>query len=69
MTPNLETHTDMQEEPENPGTIETSDNLKEDPRTDNELAPLIPGLQTAKDVPPARQTRSGRIVRNMPCYD
>ena len=29
----------------------------------------MPGLQTAQDVPPARQTRSGRIVRNTPRYD
>ena len=68
-TPNLDTHADMPEEPENPGTIETSDNLKEDLRTDNQLAPLMPGLQTAKDVSPARQTRSGRIVRNTPRYN
>ena len=29
----------------------------------------MPGLQTAQDVPPARRTRSGRIVRNTPRYD
>ena len=68
-TPNLDTHADLPEEPENPGTIETSDNLQEDPPADNQLAPLMPGLQTAQDVPPARQTHSGRIVRNMPRYD
>ena len=68
-TPNLDTHADLPEEPENPGTIETSDNLQEDPPADNQLAPLMPGLQTAQDVPPARRTRSGRIVRNTPRYD
>ena len=68
-TPNLDMHADLPEEPENPGTIETSDNLQEDPPADNLLAPLMPGLQTAQDVPPARQTRSGRIVRNTPHYD
>ena len=67
--PNLDTHADLPEEPENPGTIETTDNLQEDPPADSQLAPLTPGLQTAQDVPPARQTCSGRIIRNTPRYD
>ena len=55
----------------NPRSLETNgttDNLQEDPPTDNQPAPLLPGQQTAQDVPPARWTRSGRIVRNTPRY-
>ena len=36
---------------------------------ENQPTTLLSGQQTAQDVPPARQTRSGRIVRNMPRYD
>ena len=68
-TPNFDTHVDLPEEPAIPGTNGTTDNLQEDPPTDNQPSPLLPGLQTAQDVPPARQTRSGRIVRNTPRYD
>ena len=52
-----------------PGANGTMDNLQGDHPTENQPAPLLPGQQTAQDVPPARQTRSGRIVRNTPCYD
>ena len=68
-TPTLDTHADLPENPAIPGTNGSTDNLREDPPTDNQPASLLPGLQTAQDVLPARQTRSGRIVRNTPRYD
>ena len=68
-TPNLDTHADPQEEPAIPGANGTTDNLQGDPPTENQPAPLLPGLQTAQDVPPALQTRSGRIIRNTLRYD
>ena len=68
-TPNLDMHADLPEEPAIPDTNGTTDKLQGDPPTDNQPAPLLPGLQTAQDVPPARQTRSGRIVRNTSRYD
>ena len=68
-TPNLDMHADLPEEPPIRGTNWTTENLQGDPPTENQPAPLLSGLQTAQDVPPARQTRSGRIVRNTPRYD
>ena len=62
-------HADLPEEPAIPDNNQTTDNLQGDPPTENQPTPLLPGLQTAQDIPPARQTRSGRIVRNTPHYD
>ena len=62
-------HINLPEEPTIPDIIRTTDNQQEDLPSENQPAALLPGLQTAQDVLPACQTRSGRIVRNMPRYD
>ena len=68
-TANSDMQADLPEEPAILGANRTTDNQQEDPPMENQPATHLPGLQTAQDVPPARQTRSGRIIRNTPCYD
>ena len=57
---------DLPEEPAILGANGTTDNQQEDLPMENQPANHLPGLQTAQDVLPAH---SGRIIRNMPCYD
>ena len=66
---NLDTHVNLPEEPTIPDVNGTTDNQQEDLPSENQPTALLPGLQTAQDVQPARQTCSGRIVRNTQRYD
>ena len=59
----------LPEEPMIPDANGTTDNKQEDLSAKNQPATLLPGPQPAQAVPHARQTHSGRIVRNTPRYD
>ena len=61
--------TDPPEEPAIPATNGTTDNQQQDPPTKTQPAIHPPGQQPAQPVPFARQTRSGRIVRNTQRYE
>ena len=68
-TANLDTQVNPPEEPTIPDARGTADNQQEDPSSEDQPAALLPGQQIAQAVLPARQTRSGRVVRNTPRYD
>ena len=69
MTENEDTQANLPEAPTVTDANGTTDNQQEDLLAENQPAALLPGLKTAQTVPPARQTRSGRIIRNTPRYD
>ena len=68
-TANMDTQVNWTEETTIPDAHETTDNQQEDPSSEDQHAALLPGQQIAQAVPPACQTRSGRVVRNTPHYD
>ena len=68
-TANLDTQVNRPEEPTILDAHGTTDNQQEDPSSEDQPAALLPGQQIAQAVPPARQTRIGRVVRNTPRYD
>ena len=47
----------------------TTDNQQDDPSSEDQPAAHLTDQQIAQAVPPARQTCSGRVVRNTPRYD
>ena len=58
-------------QPEEPMTQDgngTTANQPEDQSPVHQQAPLLPDTQPSQTVPTARQTRSGRVVRNTPRY-
>ena len=60
------------EPPEEPTILDangTAANEPEDLSPVHHPAPLLPGPQPAQAIPNARQTHSGRVVRNTPCYE
>ena len=69
MTQNVETQVNLPEEQMIPDANGTTDNQQDDLSAENQPAALLPGPQPAEAIPPARQTRSGRIVRKTPRYD
>ena len=69
-TATTDTPIDLPGEPAIPSTSGTTDNQqREDPPTETQPVYHPPAQQPAQTVPPARQTRSGRIVRNTPRYE
>ena len=60
------------EPPEEPTILDvngTTANQPEDLSPVHQPAPLLPGPQPAQTILTARQTHSGRVVRNTPCYE
>ena len=69
-TATTDTPIELPGEPAIPSTSGTADDQqREDPPTETQPVYHPPAQQPAQTVPPARQTRSGRIVRNTPRYD
>ena len=68
-TANLDTQVTLPDEPTILDANGTTGYQQEDLPAENQPALLLPGQQTVQAVPPARQTHSGRIVRNTPRYD
>ena len=65
-----DTPSDLPGEPTIPSPSGTTDDIEqEDLPTETQPVYHPPAQQPAQTVPPARQTRSGRIVRNTPRYD
>ena len=69
-TATTDTPIDLPGEPAIPSTSGTTNNQQwEDPPTETQPVHHPPAQQPAQTVPPTRQTRSGRIVRNTPRYE
>ena len=65
----MDTQVDLPEEPTIPDTNGTTGNQHKDLSLENQPAAFLHGPQPTQAVLPARQTRSGRIVRNTPHYE
>ena len=68
-TANMDTQVNRTEETTIPDAHGTTDNQQEDSSSEDQHTALLPGQQIAQAVPPACQTRSGRVVRKTPRYD
>ena len=60
------------EPPDEPTIPDTNGNATTEPEDLSPVhhpVPPLPDTQPAQVIPTARQTRSGRVVRNTPCYE
>ena len=58
-----------QEEPPIPDSNGAAADIPEDLLPEHHPAPPLPCPQPAQTIPAARQTRSGRVIHNTPCYE